>query len=33
MLGCFDFKQQPLAPAPITQQTKLDFSGLKPTRP
>ena len=33
MLSCFDFKQQPLAPDPITQQTKLDFSDLKPTRP
>ena len=33
MLSCFDFKQQPLAPDPITQQTKLDFSNLKPTRP
>jgi phospholipase C len=33
MLSCFDFKQQALAPDPITKDTKLDFSDLKPTRP
>jgi phospholipase C len=33
MLSCFDFKQQPLAPDAIAKETKLDFSGLKPTRP
>ena len=33
MLSCFDFKQQPLSPDPITKDTKLDFSAVKPTRP
>jgi len=33
MLSCFDFNQQPLAPDAIAKETKLDFSGLKPTRP
>jgi hypothetical protein len=33
MLSCFDFKQQPLAPDAMAKETKLDFSGLKPTRP
>jgi phospholipase C len=33
MLSCFDFKQQPLAPDPITKDTKLDFSDVKPTMP
>jgi phospholipase C len=33
MLTCFDFKQQPLPPDPITKDTKLDFSDVKPTRP
>jgi len=33
MLSCFDFQQEPLAPDPITRETKLDFSDLKPTRP
>ena len=33
MLSCFDFKQAPLAADPITRETKLDFSDMKPTRP
>jgi len=33
MLSCFDFKQQPLPSDRIVKETKLDFSGVKPTRP
>jgi phospholipase C len=33
MLDCFDFKQKPLPPDIITQQTKLDFSDMVTTQP
>ncbi len=33
MLDCFDFHQKPRAPDIITTATRLDFSGLKTTRP
>jgi phospholipase C len=33
MLDCFDFHQRPLSPDVITRETRLDFSGLKPTLP
>jgi phospholipase C len=33
MLSCFDFNQKPAAPDPITKDTKLDFSDMKPTMP
>ena len=33
MLSCFDFQQKALAPDPINSDTKLDFSGMKTTRP
>ena len=33
MLDCFNFSQTPLAPDPIYAHTKLDFSGVTPTRP
>lgn len=33
MLDCFDFTQQPLAPAVITRDTQLDFSDMKTTMP
>jgi phospholipase C len=33
MLTCFDFNQKPSAPDPITKDTKLDFSDVKPTMP
>jgi phospholipase C len=33
MLGCFDFHHNPLPPEVITRETKLDFSGVHPTRP
>ena len=33
MMDCFDFGQKPLDPVIITKDSKLDFSGMKTTRP